>query len=545
MSSTSTQVKRNKSIPFLSTLWKDRIADNLALWSLKYRKLRGKPFSFKGHLYLLDIYQDTHPDIVVKKSSQCGVSEWLLNIAFWLATCHRYNSTLVEPADPELRDFIHGRVDPAIQDCAYLTSQVSDTNNVGLKKVGKAFVYFRGSRKPHKLKTIDSDCMLYDELDELTAGTRARGEKRLGHSLLKWQRAVSTPTYPEDGIDELYNDSDQMQWFIKCEHCGLQQTLTFFDNVDVEQCVVICKKCKKPINRLQQGEWIAAYPKRKLRGYHINKLFCERTNLVSLVENSKKIAQFEVQEFYNQDLGLAFAPKGNRLSKVAIRACKSDDYTVPYLGTHCTMGVDVGTVLNVRISTYEAGKRRAVFIKHVNEFEELYSLMDNYDVDVCVIDANPETRKAKEFQEKFVGRVYLAYYWPSDDKRTDLLEVQEDEESGVDVVKINRTQAGDYVVGEFQHRKVELPANAEEIQGYFAQLMAPLRIVKKDARGNEVAVYEEFGKPDHYFHSEIYDYIAKKIADGDITTFVRNSVQGTDRAIAFSGTDRDTAEMDW
>ena len=218
-----------------------------------------------------------------------------MNVAFWLADIFQMNSTIVQPADPELGSFVHGRVNPAIQDCPYLLNKLTATDNIGLKKIGKAFVYFRGSRKPHKLKTIDSDCMLYDELDELSDGTLARGEKRLGHSSLKWSRAVSTPTYPDDGIDKLYNESDQMQWYIKCEHCGLKQTLVWEHNMDLENCTVICRECKKEIDRLAMGEWIATYPDRKgIRGYHINKLMCARTDLVKMVENSQSIAQFEI-----------------------------------------------------------------------------------------------------------------------------------------------------------------------------------------------------------------------------------------------------------
>lgn len=531
---------------------KERTKENLALWTLRYRTIRGIPFSFKGHKYLSGIYQDKHPFIVIRKSAQCGVSEWLINSALWLADHHRYNSTVVFPGDPEVSDFINGRVNPAIQDCDYLRSLVSVTDNIGLKKVRKAFIYFRGSRKPHKLKTIDSDCILYDELDELTEGTLARGEKRLGHSNLKWQRAVSTPTYPEEGIDKLYIESDQCKWFIVCDNCGMEQTLEFEHNVDVERKKVVCRNCHEELDRCKEGRWVPTYNGRKIRGYHINKLFCERTDLEELIENSKKIAQFELQEFYNSDLGLPYAAKGNRLSKGDIRSCIGE-YTHPAVAEHCTMGVDVGSVLNIKISVIENGKRKACYIGTTSKFEDLEHLMNAYDVDVCVIDANPETRKAKEFQSKFAGRVYLAYYWPSDDRRQELLSIEEDEEEGHDVVKINRTQAGDYVVGQYQHRRVLLPIDVENIPYFLSQLTAPLRVVEKDRNGNDVAKYKEFNKADHYFHSDIYDFIAGKIKEEGVGAFYSGSCSGADRdvelvrSVSGAGVDRgrDTANMDW
>ena len=497
------------------------------------------------YVYNIETESDEHSYTVNGVSCKnCGVSEWLLNTAFWLADCQSFNSTLVEPADPELRDFVHGRVKPAIDGSPHLLERVNDTDNVGLKRIGRAFIYFRGSRRPHKLKTIDSDCMLYDELDELSPGTLARGAKRLGHSELKWQRAVSTPTYPETGIDEVFAQSDQMNWIIKCEHCNTFQTLSWPENIDIELGVVVCKKCKKPIDRCQDGEWIAKYPEREIRGYHINKLFCARTSIKDLITSSKKIAQYEVQEFFNSDLGIPYAPQGDRLSKTAIRSCVDGNYDIPYPVTGCTMGVDVGRVLNVKISIAEGNKQRCVYVNTLNDFEELDDLMYLYGVDTCVIDANPETRKAKELQARFQGRVYLAYYLPSDDKRTELLRIDEDEDEG-DLVKINRTQAADNVVANFMKRRYILPRNAEVTKDYFTQLMAPMRIVKKDARGNEVAVYEEFGKPDHYFHAEIYDFIATKIRNHQGVTFVKGSVSSKSRDMDAPRTsERDAAVME-
>lgn len=492
---------------------------------MQHRTIRGLPFSFEGHWYLYKIYQDKHPDIVVRKSAQCGVSEWLLSTAIWLGD-RNFNTIYVMPTDSVLSDFIHARVDPAIGDSPYLRNLVFGTDNVGLKQIRRAFVYFRAylqaNPKQHKLKTVDADCMIYDEYDELGQNVRALGEKRLGHSALGWQRAVSTPTYPDAGIDREYQESDQCEWMIKCEACGERQSLDFFKNVqyrmegeDVAWVQTVCAKCQKPIDRMKEGEWVAKYPSRAKRGYHINKLFCAMTDLRRVVKNSQKTLDYEIKEFFNSDLGLPYAPKGGKLTKSDLIACKGSWPNQRIQTANCWMGIDVGKRHNVMI-----GKgQNVLFMTEIDDLKaEGGALMELFDVDVCVIDANPELHLVRSFQEAFLGRVFLAYYWGQDDKRREVFKVEEEdpEKGTVDSVHINRTAMGDYLVqGQVKVRQLRFPRDIENIQNFMDQMVAPTRVIERDANGNFVAKWLEYGKPDHYFHAGIYGLVARYIQEGN------------------------------
>ena len=93
-----------------------------------------------------------------------------------------------------------------------------------------------------------------------------------------------------------------------------------------------------------------------------------------------------------------------------------------------------------------------------------------------------------------------------------------------------------------------MPANAEYIADYFKQVTAPLRVIEKDRNNNDVAVYREFGKPDHYFHSEIYDFIALKIIQlGEYNIYRGGADVGKDREIELIGfgEDRMSAEQEF
>ncbi len=497
-----------------------RTQANPAIWALRHRKIRGQSFSFNEHEYLWQIYADKHPFKVIQKSAQCGISEFFINESFWLADTGRGNCLFVFPADPQLVDFSAGRVRPAIEESEYLSSRVTGVDNVHVRQVGPRFVYYRGSgtvgggKAIRKLKSVDADTYYLDELDEMSPRVMTLADKRLGHSNLAWKRATSTPTVPEFGINELYLKSDQCQWHIKCEHCTEWQYLSFFKNVNQDSGTFMCRKCGKPINRLAKGEWVPKYPDRNIRGYHINKLFCGTTNIDDLIDASKKTASHEVQEFYNSDLGEPHVPEGGQLSQDILDACR-DDYTFPGRGRNCTMGVDVGTYLHVRISeVLEDGIKRALLVTKVRTFDELDAFMKRYDVTAAVIDALPEQRKSAEFCERFKGRAYRCFYTENSESKTEWSKVNQEESK----VTVLRTVACDYMLDGFIGRNNRLPTNAREIDtdkkgvsDYYAQMCAPVRVVEMNAYGQPVARYVHGSKPDHYFHAEVYDEIARRV----------------------------------
>jgi hypothetical protein len=111
------------------------------------------------------------------------------------------------------------------------------------------------------------------------------------------------------------------------------------------------------------------------------------------------------------------------------------------------------------------------------------------------------------------------------------------------VLHTNRTQAIDEMVDRFRERSAPLPVDARHIGGrlkdglgeYFRQLLAPQRILERDASGNARAVWREGGHDDHFAHAEVYCSVEDMDAlvgqesksvpfpDGDLTSSARTS----------------------
>ena len=179
---------------------------------------------------------------------------------------------------------------------------------------------------------------------------------------------------------------------------------------------------------------------------------------------------------------------------------------MPQTAKGCVAGVDVGSVLNVKISKLdEEGNRISQYIGTVPTFEDIDRLIAQYGIECLVIDALPETHKVKELRDRNRGIVWMCEYH-SKQGSTKGLTIDDDEYK----VSIDRTQSLDNSHSDILLKKVIYPSNARKIDegNFYKQMCAPKRIFKEDKNRY---IWDEGGKPDHYRHAENYEKIAQDL----------------------------------
>lgn len=535
---------------------KPKVKKHLSLpaWMERHRAHLGpdKPFDWEHHAYLRALYAETAQRLVICKSGQAGVSEYLISYA--LHACDQRDATVmyIFPTDTHVSDFSAARMGPAIESSEYLASIVVEAHATGgkrgadrvtLKRVRNRFLYFRGAKvkvdgQAPQLKSVDADVLIFDEWDEMDARAPAIARKRTGHSRIDEERIASTPTYPGRGIHAEYQKSDQREWHVRCTACGHRQPITIQDIViewdELERPVVwhgqpdgraypACKKCKAELDRLMPGEWVAAHPDRGVAGYHITKLFSPFADPLSIVKRLRSTDETERKECFNQDLGLPYRPRGGGLDDAALDACQRDYGHTFTTDATCYMGIDVGKVLHVVVRTGpnpESGERRQLFAGEAT-WSELPLLWDRYRPAITVIDALPETSKAREFQASRPGDCWVAYYSNQSEGLKDVEPVRKDGDDRA--VHLDRTRTLDGMVARFLERSNTLPANAREIPNYYDQMKAPVRVIEERQAGEDVARYVESG-PDHFFHAENYCHVASLLIDPGIASMRQATV---------------------
>ena len=152
-----------------------------------------------------------------------------------------------------------------------------------------------------------------------------------------------------------------------------------------------------------------------------------------------------------------------------------------------------------------------VWAGEIDSFEELGRMARRYHVQRLVIDALPETRKARELQQALgEGVVWLAYYVSQRIGTKREAPIQWDHDNGV--VNLDRTRSLDQTLARFYDASAggpgaTLPGDAREIPGYYEHLTAPVRVLEDGPGGERVARYVCQGA-DHLFHAENYAMVA-------------------------------------
>jgi phage terminase large subunit GpA-like protein len=163
--------------------------------------------------FLHDVYCDNSKDIAIMKSTQCGVSEWLMVKAFY-KTEMGYSIFYVLPTFDLKNIFVKERIEKSIFNSQYYykISRASNKEMVeshSLKQFGAGVMYFVGSNTPNSFISFPADLMIIDEIDNCHAENIEMGEERLSASKFRETIRVGNPTIAGFGIDAEYQKSDK------------------------------------------------------------------------------------------------------------------------------------------------------------------------------------------------------------------------------------------------------------------------------------------------------------------------------------------------
>jgi len=512
-------------------------------WSIACRVMARPypgPWSFKYHPWLRSMHDADEEMIVGQKSAQMGFTEYALNRTFFSIDVKGIDCLYVLPAQtPDASDFSAARFDPALELSPHLTKLFSDVKNVGHKRAGTTNLYIRGSKSRSGLKSIPVGFIILDEVDEMDQDNIPLAVERAAGQVEKQVLAISTPTIPKYGINKLFIDTTQEHFFFKCPCCNRFTELVFpqcleITGEDVNDETVVnsfikCKECGGKLQHetkhewLQKAEWVPTYSNRTSRGFHVNQLYSSTVSPVSLAKSylRSRRDQAEEQEFYNSKLGLPHIVEGAGVSDSDIDQCIGNYkryLTGPSEGV-VTFGVDVGRWLHCWVDTWHLpgdvnsndlnvlARAKTIWYGKVKNFEELDELIFRFSVNFCVIDANPERRKAYEFASRFHNLVKMCFYGQGVQGKQ--IHVGKDEEP---TITVDRTSWLDLSLGRFRHKTIELPCDIDhEVR---ANLKSQVRVYEKDRNGNIIGRYIKGSDEDHYAHARNYSELALPFAMG-------------------------------
>jgi hypothetical protein len=471
------------------------------------------PFSFDGHECLVQPYSDDHPRQIEMKCAQMGntTRAILRMIHSALSRQDMVGLLYLFPSRRGSGEFSRTRVTPLIErNPKHIGRYIQHTDSVEVKRLAGKNLLFRGTRATEGLRSDPVDMIIYDEFDLFPAGVDAVAKERLSHSHLKWEHYLSNPTIPDWGIDRLFKVSDQHYWLLKCPKCNEYTCMedTFPDCLHERpggQVVRLCMKCRDAELDPAIGAWVPKHPSVEgFRGYHYSQLFSAYVSPESILEEYRTTSKIDA--FYNYKLGLPYADAENQISVEAVLAlCGTHGIASSDPGP-CYMGVDQGKLLHVVV-----GKRHPDRLIHIGEYKdwsELDRLMREFKVSRCVVDAMPETRNARSFAERHVGKVFLCYYANRRDGAAQWHE-------GKLTVSVGRTEALDLARKQLVDAIITLPKESPPVVDFAKHTYNSAKKLEDDGQGNVEYVYVRLGD-DHYYHAFVYETLARKRAESNL-----------------------------
>jgi len=514
-------------------------------WLASYHHVTSKDkyidFDSPGYKFQEAIYLDDSPDMVIKKCTQVGISEYLIVRA--MAKMYRgRNVFYVVPKYDLLKRFVRLRLDKSISKTPIYSQGLQlihemggkATDNISTKTLWGSSIVFVGSNSKSGFSEFVADDSIVDEYDHCFQDFLPMVKDRQGDSENPTALKSGNPTFPNYGITKEYELSDQKRWHVRCS-CKNWINPDFYKHLvkdvgDEDYAVIdsewepgkepryICDKCGKPFDPKGEGEWVATYPSIDVSGYQIGSEFASKRKASDLLKVFEKSLENESerQDFENNWLGREYISQGSGILEKNLDDCIGD-YRMPESTTNvCVMGIDVGEVLHVTINDISDPNRpRKVFIGTIrfngygDEIDEIDELCARYNVKAGVIDAMPETRLSR----RICSRFRFFFRWFHSEGIRDRLDTVER------IVKTDRNLMLDDLKESIIIKKLALPKNcrtlkpltSKGISEYYDNLTAPIRTFNEKGdkgRGRYEWIHT---RPDHYAFAEGYADIARKI----------------------------------
>lgn len=491
----------------------------------------GQPFDLEGRRYQQELMRSKTSDgrfkhnEVIRKGSQIGITIAKVAEATHGALHGIYPQGIIFyfPTQKAVEIFSKSRFKPFIEDNPDAIGKfMGKTDSVSIRKVGPTNIYFFGAsatsmvggekKDSTAVRMTPGDWILLDERDLFDEVMALQVNQRLGNSKI-WRRTdMGTPTIPDLGIDLLYKKSNMGRWQIQCSSCKKHTCV----ETEFPACIKLsdsgnyfkCSHCVNSRIDTNDGTWEPDSPKRDTIGYWVSQLLNPNCNLDLILRQYTDPEAYDMTEgeFQRIVMGLPYVSVEDELSESDVYACCGRHSMLHSTKIGCAMGIDVGNPIYVVIGyRKDRGRYQLVKIATVPNFGELHDLAHRFNVKSCVIDAQPEYHKSREYQNEAKHAVYLCYY-------SEHLKTFDSWSSPPEnIVKVNRTEIFDATGAMVRDPGVlTIPRMCEEVKVFAHQMTRSVRVQETDQRTNtKIYRYRTRGdKQDHYRHALNYFLLA-------------------------------------
>ncbi len=308
-------------------------------WADEYRQLSKEASAEPGKWVtdrapyqreIMDSISDPLIDtVVVMTSAQIGKTELLLNIIGYYVHYDPSPILLLQPTLEMAEAFSKDRLAPMIRDTIVLRNRIGDakSKNSGNTLLHKTFpgghITMAGANSPSSLASRPIRAVLADEVDRYPVSAGTEGDplmlatKRTTTFWNKKKVYVSTPTIKgASRIEAEYEESTMDEWHVYCPSCGELQPYEW-GRINFDSVTMTCRCCGSLHNehewKAKKGKWVAKFPDRKKRGFHLNEMASPWKRWEEIIEDFKaaKKSTETLKVWINTALGESWEQQGD------------------------------------------------------------------------------------------------------------------------------------------------------------------------------------------------------------------------------------------
>ena len=293
---------------------------------------RGQPISLKDRPYLIDIYTNNFPSVVLACARQVGKSTYIgVNLLYEALKKGGDSMLYTNISAAHLNDFNQRKFKLLLENNPKLKEGFRSLVNVDNREMltfkNGSFIYFRArDNSPKSALGITARKIYCDEFQNASPKDLAM--------ILECSSSFGddasfvfcgTPTTHQDLLWSKYERSNMCEWIVHCQHCQKNLPPLDLSNIDKDKPYLFCTDCGKKVDPLY-GRWIAQNPNSAQYGYRISRLMdpnaawhnSQGSGILDLYD------EYSVPQFLNNVMGLPAETGVTVLSEAEVLACCGD-----------------------------------------------------------------------------------------------------------------------------------------------------------------------------------------------------------------------------
>jgi hypothetical protein len=404
----------------------------------------GHPFDLESRPALREIYEAVpntkaagyNRMFAIMKGAQTGAT--VMTFLLQLFMCLKYEPLKVGTYYPhaKLATYVsNSRFMPVVRSVPVAYQALREVNkgtegNVLNRMLGSSEVLFLWTSGSSVTESFPLGAIVADEVQNMTDEEIERIRERMSASDVRFFFACSTAKWPGADIDLLYSKGDQRRFHTNCR-CddGVILDDTFPECVQFNagewdaygaprDYVYTCPSCRAYIPNSQSGRWVKHNPESPHVSYHLPQTLSPTVSPREIIESY--LTAVDMSNFFQRKLGKPWTDPSQVPITLAI--CERQVEAGRRLGVQWKqtakgtfMGLDQmgGFIVAIVLEKLASGHMAVIhteFIYGGETWSRCDELMTQFGVQTCVLEQLPNIDSARDFANRFPGRVWLGTY---------------------------------------------------------------------------------------------------------------------------------------